>query len=256
MAHGLSYSLAFEVFPDQGLNLCLLHWQADSLPLSHQGNPTFLFYWQRNKRSKGCILELKSHAYKLSPAWVTSCSKDLNLGISILTRKCFALMVGASSSVCFSVNSFQRSQHFPAAPSYPEQHRTEGICWYAFPNITCLFRQVHLSHLEGLMKVTQSCLTLCDHMDYIVHRNSPGQNTGVGSLSLLQGIFPIQGLNPGLLNCRQILYQLSHKKSPRILEWVAYPFSSGSSQPRNQDGVSCIAGRFFTNWGIREIDNN
>ena len=41
--------------------------------------------------------------------------------------------------------------------------------------------------------------------------NSPGQNTGVGSLSLLQGIFPTQGLNPGLLHCRQILYQQSHK---------------------------------------------
>ena len=45
-------------------------------------------------------------------------------------------------------------------------------------------------------------------------RNSPGWNTGVGSLSLLQGIFPTQGLNPGLPNCRRILYQLSHKGSP------------------------------------------
>ena len=44
--------------------------------------------------------------------------------------------------------------------------------------------------------------------------NSSGQNTGVGSLSLLQGIFPTQGSNPGLPLCRQILYQLSHKKSP------------------------------------------
>ena len=78
--------------------------------------------------------------------------------------------------------------------------------------------------------------------------NSPGKNTGVGSLSFLQGIFPTQGSNPGLLQCRRILYQLSHKGSPRILEWMAYPFSSGSSQPRNQTGVSCIAGRFFTNW--------
>ena len=76
--------------------------------------------------------------------------------------------------------------------------------------------------------------------------NSPDQNTGVGSLFLLQGISPIQRLNPGLLHCRQILYQLSHKGSPRILEWVAYPFSSGSSRPRNQMGVSCIAGGFFT----------
>jgi len=84
--------------------------------------------------------------------------------------------------------------------------------------------------------------------------NSPGQNTGVGKLSLLQGIFPTQGLNPGLLHCRQIFYQLSHKGSPRILEWVSYPFSSGSSQPRNQTMVSCIAGGFFTNWAIWEHD--
>ena len=44
--------------------------------------------------------------------------------------------------------------------------------------------------------------------------NSPGHSIGVGSLSLLQGIFPIQGSNPGLPHCRQILYQLSHKRSP------------------------------------------
>ena len=53
--------------------------------------------------------------------------------------------------------------------------------------------------------------------------NSPGQNTGVGSLSLLQGIFPTQGYNTGLPHCRQILYQLSHQGSPRILEWVGSP---------------------------------
>ena len=79
---------------------------------------------------------------------------------------------------------------------------------------------------------------------------SPGQNTGVGNLSLLQGIFPTQGSNPGLPRWRQLLYQLSHKGSPRILEWVGYPFSSGSSWLRNWTGVSCIAGRFFTNWAI------
>ena len=48
--------------------------------------------------------------------------------------------------------------------------------------------------------------------------NSPGQNTGVGNLSLLQGIFPTQGSNPGLQHCRRILYKLSHQGSPRILE--------------------------------------
>ena len=61
------------------------------------------------------------------------------------------------------------------------------------------------------VKVTQSC-----------------PNTGVSSLSLLQGIFPTQGLNPGVPHCRQTLYQLSHKGSPRTLEWAAYPFSRGS----------------------------
>ena len=62
------------------------------------------------------------------------------------------------------------------------------------------------------VKVAQSCPTLCDRMNYIVH---------------------------GILQAR-------------ILEWVAYPFSSGSSWPRNQTGVSRIAGRFFTNWAMRE----
>ena len=85
--------------------------------------------------------------------------------------------------------------------------------------------------------------------------NSPGQNTGTGSLSLLQGIFPTHGLNPSLLYGRQILYQLNHKGSPRILEWVAYFFSSGSPQPRNRTSFSCIAGKFFTNWAIREAQN-
>ena len=59
--------------------------------------------------------------------------------------------------------------------------------------------------------------------------NSPGQNTVVGGLSLLQEIFPTQGLNPGLPHCRQILYQLSHNGSPRTLEWAVYPFSSTST---------------------------
>ena len=83
--------------------------------------------------------------------------------------------------------------------------------------------------------------------------NSPGQNTEVGSFSLLQGIILTQGSNPGLLHCGKILYQLSYKGSPSILEWVAYPFSSGSSQPRDRTGVSCIAGRFFTNWAMQVI---
>ena len=111
----------------------------------------------------------------------------------------------------------------------------------------------------------------------------PGKprNTGVGSLSLLQGIFPTQESNQGLLHCRRILYQLSYQGNPnisladhkilaliiqlcqtlydpmaysqpgssvqrilqaRILEWIATSFFKGSSQSQDR---TCIAGRFF-----------
>ena len=86
------------------------------------------------------------------------------------------------------------------------------------------------------VKITQSCPTLCDLMDYTVHgilqariwrwvafpfsRWSPAEsqgtlkNTGVGSLSLLQWVFPTQELNWGLLHCKRILYQVNHQGSP------------------------------------------
>ena len=139
-------------------------------------------------------------------------------------------------------------------------------------------------HFFVLCLVAQSCLTLFDPMDCSppgssVHEDSPGKNTRVGCHALLQGIFPTQGSNPGLLHCRRILYCLSHQGSPwkvkvsqstltfcdpmfytehgilqaRILGWVVYPFSSRSSQLRNRTGVSCIVGGVFTNWAIREV---
>ena len=72
-------------------------------------------------------------------------------------------------------------------------------------------RIILLSWREGV-KVTQSCPTLCNPMDYALH---------------------------GILQAR-------------ILEWVAFPFSRGSSQPRDQTQVSCTAGGFFTSWATRE----
>ena len=141
------------------------------------------------------------------------------------------------------------------------------------------------------MKVVQSCPILRDPMDCIVpeilqagilewvaypfsgYLPNPGikpgspalqadslpaepqgkpKDTGVGSLSLLQRIFPTQGSNPGLPHYRQILCCLSHLGSPRILEWVAYPFSRGSSRPRNRTSVSCMARGSFTCWATRE----
>ena len=81
-----------------------------------------------------------------------------------------------------------------------------------------------------------------------VHGDSSGKNTGVGGHALLNRIFPTQGQNPGFSHCRWVLHCLSHQGSPRILEWVAYPFLRKSSWPRNRTGVSCIAGGFFTSW--------
>ena len=65
--------------------------------------------------------------------------------------------------------------------------------------------------------------------------NSPGKNTGLCSCSLLQGIFPT-GTKPRSSTSQADSYHLSHQGSPRILEWVAYPFSRGSFRPRNQSG--------------------
>ena len=94
---------------------------------------------------------------------------------------------------------------------------------------------------ESESEVTELCLSLCNPMDF----SRPESWSGYP--------FPSPGYlsNPSFPHCRQILNQLSLKGSPRILEWVAYPFSSWSSQPRNRIGVSCIPGRFFTNQAIR-----
>ena len=81
-------------------------------------------------------------------------------------------------------------------------------------------------------------------MDYTVHGIL--QNTGVGSLSLLQGIFPTQGLNPGLPHCRQILYQLSHKRSPRIWEWGSLSLLQRIFLTQESNRDLLIAGGFFT----------
>ena len=74
----------------------------------------------------------------------------------------------------------------------------------------------HKRGMVGVVLVAQLCSTLCDPMDCNLpgssdHGASPGKNTGAGCHSLLQGIFPTQGWNQGLLHCRWILYQLSHQ---------------------------------------------
>ena len=73
------------------------------------------------------------------------------------------------------------------------------------------------------VKVVQSCPALCDPMDYIVQEILQARILERVSLSLLQGIFPSQGSNPGLLHCRQILYHLSHQRSPYFCLFLNSP---------------------------------
>ena len=106
------------------------------------------------------------------------------------------------------------------------------VLGYALFSLFCLFsgarRKTILCHFKLTEKqewykemclVTQSCLTVCDPMDWSppgssVHGDSPGKNTGVDCHALLQGIFPTQGLNTGLSHCRRVLYCLSCQGSP------------------------------------------
>ena len=97
-----------------------------------------------------------------------------------------------------------------------------------------------------LCLVAPLCLTLCNPVDCSppgtsVHGDAPGKNTGVTCHVLLQGIFPTQRLNPGLLHYRWIRYHLSHHGNPLILEWVANPFLQGifPTQELNQGLLPC-----------------
>ena len=141
--------------------------------------------------------------------------------------------------------------------THERSHSDQGILLGLFhlsPSLTCHPFSILLS-AQKLTSMCESCSVVSNSLQprgLYSPWNSPGQNTRVGRHSLLQGIFPTQGSDPGLPHCKWILYQLSHQGSPRILEWVAFPFSRGSSQPRDQTQVSRIAGRVFTSWATWE----
>ena len=130
--------------------------------------------------------------------------------------------------------SFQRNKQLPQGirqgQSSPPDALTVGLSvnfshselltskFVLFEATKFLFCFCNLLQQQGcaVRLVAQSCLTLCDPIDCSlpgssVHGDSPGKNTGVGCHALLQGIFPTQGSNPGLLHCRWILHRLSHQ---------------------------------------------
>jgi len=127
----------------------------------------------------------------------------------------------ASSSLCFTHptsiliqdNSHEKMNTVLLVKSI-KVFLCEVLAWFCIYKIFSTMRQINV-HLLILLKVkmkvkvTQSCPTLCDPHGLYSLWNSPGQNTGVARLSLLQGIISTQGLNAGLPHCRQILYQLN-----------------------------------------------
>ena len=108
--------------------------------------------------------------------------------------------------------------------------------------------------LRILCVVAQSCRTVCDPMDYSlpgfsVHGNSPGKSTRVSCHALLQGIFPTQGLNPGVLHCRQILYHCNQMEPHSTWPLGAKDLSGSSSSSSSL----CVLGRvrlFATPWTV------
>ena len=101
------------------------------------------------------------------------------------------------------------------------------------------------------VKVIQSCPALCDSVDWTAHRFLQARILEWVAFSFSMGSSQPRDQTPRSPALQADLYQLSHQRSPRVLEWQAYRFSRGSSQPRNWTGVSCIAGGFFTNWATK-----
>ena len=104
-------------------------------------------------------------------------------------------------------------------------------------SISRLYIYCHPAYLTQMQSTSCKMLSWINHswnQDFLEKYQQPqiGKNTRVGSCSLLQGVFPTQRPNTGLLQCRRILYHLNYQGSPRILQWVVYPFSRGSSQSR------------------------
>ena len=123
------------------------------------------------------------------------------------------------------------------------------FCWSFISGFLFCYVLDHLcDHFIG--KWSESRPVMSDPLQPYSPWFSPGQNTGVGSLSLLQGIFPTHESDQGLLHCRRILYQMSYQGSPRILfYWVFYfKYVQYIIGKENSNKLVQITGLFFLGW--------
>ena len=110
--------------------------------------------------------------------------------------------------------SHQLIQKFHSSPQFLQMSVAQSKTFF-LPLMSSLFTSEYLSKVSN---ESESRSVMSDSLQphgLYNSWNSPLQNTGMGCCSLLQGIFPTQGSNPGLPHCRRILYQLSHQGSPR-----------------------------------------
>ena len=184
--------------PDQGIepaSPAVPASQMDSLPLSHGGSLT----------CSHITSNLRCHCMKhVSPLYVRKKNASNYKGKMPSVTRCIpSSKILRHKNMCPKIYEIWSEFYMFYLLSF-----TSLECWFLCSPMYPWF----LAHNEKKVKVTESCPTLCDPMDYRVH---------------------------GILQAR-------------ILEWVTFPFSRWSSQPRDQTQVSCIAGRFFTSWVIRE----
>ena len=132
-------------------------------------------------------------------------------------------------------------------PFHPEEHKTAGqSLWWSPPVNSPLPQQETESESHSVVSNSLRLHGLHSPWD------SPGQNTGVGSFFPSPGHLPNPGIKPKSPVLQADSLSTEPQEKTENMEWVAYPFSRESSWPRNQTGVACIAGRFFTNGAIRE----
>ena len=146
-----------------------------------------------------CMLSCFSHVRLCATLWTTTCQAPLSMGFSRQEYwSGLSCLISRRSSqprdqTCISyIYLYWQVGSLPLVP--PEK-----------PCVLCLF--------------TQLCPTLCDPMDCSppdssIHGDSSGKNTGMSFHAFFQGIFPTQGSNPGLPQCRWVLYHLSHREAP------------------------------------------
>ena len=148
--------------------------------------------------------------YRASPSLATKNMVDMILILTIWWCPCVESPVVRSGCLLWTAGSLGKTL------------LNFVLLHFVLQGQTCLLLQVSLNflllHSRTCESENRSVMSdfLWPHGLYSPW-TSLGQNTGVGSLSLLQGIFPTQGSNPGLPHCRQVLYQLSHKESPRLM---------------------------------------